>query len=386
MTQPANGTVVITGGGTGLTYAPDANYCNDPPGTTPDTFTYTLTPAARPRPSRSPSPASTTRPIAVDDAATVAEDAGATRRRRARQRHRRRRRPEDRSPSVTQPANGTVVDHRRRHRADLHAGRRLLQHQPAGTRRTRSPTRSTAAPPRPSRSTVTCAADAPVVDASAGQPGLHGERRGDRDRPRPDASPIPTRARRSPARPCRSPANYAGAQDVLALVGRACPASRANLSGRHADAVGHREPRGVPGRAARRDLRATAPRRRRRSRARRRSPSRTTRRLSGSDTRGHHGHRGRRPAGRGQRRARPCSRTRARPRSPCSRNDTDVDGGPKAHRLGDPAGERHGRDHRRRHRPDLPAGRGLLQRPARHDRGHVHLHADARRRRRRRSR
>ncbi len=44
VTQPANGVVVITGGGTGLTYAPNANYCNSPPGTTPDTFTYTLTP------------------------------------------------------------------------------------------------------------------------------------------------------------------------------------------------------------------------------------------------------------------------------------------------------------------------------------------------------
>ena len=42
--DPANGTVVITGGGTGLTYQPDANYCNSPPGTTLDTFTYTLTP------------------------------------------------------------------------------------------------------------------------------------------------------------------------------------------------------------------------------------------------------------------------------------------------------------------------------------------------------
>ena len=28
VTQPANGTVVITGGGTGLTYQPSANYCN----------------------------------------------------------------------------------------------------------------------------------------------------------------------------------------------------------------------------------------------------------------------------------------------------------------------------------------------------------------------
>ena len=42
MTQPANGTVIITGGGTGLTYQPNPNYCNNPPGTSPDTFTYTL--------------------------------------------------------------------------------------------------------------------------------------------------------------------------------------------------------------------------------------------------------------------------------------------------------------------------------------------------------
>ena len=42
VTQPANGTVAITGGGTGLTYQPNANYCNTRPGTTPSTFTYTL--------------------------------------------------------------------------------------------------------------------------------------------------------------------------------------------------------------------------------------------------------------------------------------------------------------------------------------------------------
>ncbi len=36
--QPANGTVVITGGGSGLTYQPNANYCS----ATPDSFTYTL--------------------------------------------------------------------------------------------------------------------------------------------------------------------------------------------------------------------------------------------------------------------------------------------------------------------------------------------------------
>jgi hypothetical protein len=45
LTQPANGTVVGTGpvgAFTGLTYQPNANYCNNPPGTTLDTFTYTL--------------------------------------------------------------------------------------------------------------------------------------------------------------------------------------------------------------------------------------------------------------------------------------------------------------------------------------------------------
>lgn len=43
--QPANGTVVGTGPAgafTGLTYQPNANYCNNPPGSTLDTFTYTL--------------------------------------------------------------------------------------------------------------------------------------------------------------------------------------------------------------------------------------------------------------------------------------------------------------------------------------------------------
>ena len=44
VTQPTNGTVAITGAGSGLTYQPTPNYCNAPPGTSPDTFTYTLTP------------------------------------------------------------------------------------------------------------------------------------------------------------------------------------------------------------------------------------------------------------------------------------------------------------------------------------------------------
>ena len=41
VTQSPNGTVAITGGGTGLTYTPNGGFCNNPPGTNDD-FTYTL--------------------------------------------------------------------------------------------------------------------------------------------------------------------------------------------------------------------------------------------------------------------------------------------------------------------------------------------------------
>ncbi|MFF2389566.1 Ig-like domain-containing protein [Agromyces sp. NPDC058104] len=41
--QPAHGTVVITGGGTGLSYEPHPQYCNAPGGD-PDVFSYTLSP------------------------------------------------------------------------------------------------------------------------------------------------------------------------------------------------------------------------------------------------------------------------------------------------------------------------------------------------------
>lgn len=46
VTQPAHGTVAITGGGASLTYQPAADYCNAPPGTDPDTFTYSLSPGS----------------------------------------------------------------------------------------------------------------------------------------------------------------------------------------------------------------------------------------------------------------------------------------------------------------------------------------------------
>jgi putative ubiquitin-RnfH superfamily antitoxin RatB of RatAB toxin-antitoxin module len=78
VTQPANGVVAITGGGTGLTYQPNANYCNTPPGTTPDTFTYTLAPGGSAATVSISVTCVDDNPVAVDDAASVAEDAAAT--------------------------------------------------------------------------------------------------------------------------------------------------------------------------------------------------------------------------------------------------------------------------------------------------------------------
>jgi hypothetical protein len=69
--DPANGTVVVAGDNLSLTYQPDADYCNNPPGTTLDTFTYTL----------SPSGSTATVSVTVDcqgDAPVVTTTAGAT--------------------------------------------------------------------------------------------------------------------------------------------------------------------------------------------------------------------------------------------------------------------------------------------------------------------
>ena len=120
-----------------VTYTPNSNFCGS------DTFTYKVNDG-----SLDSSAATVTitvtavddPPMAVDDAATVAEDAGATAIDVLANDT-----DVDGGPktiaSVTQPANGTVVDHRRRHRPDLPAGRRTT----ATTRRRRptpSPTRS----------------------------------------------------------------------------------------------------------------------------------------------------------------------------------------------------------------------------------------------------
>jgi hypothetical protein len=76
VTQPANGTVVITGGGTGLTYQPNPNYCNAPPGTTLDTFTYALTPGGSSATVTVTVTCVDDPPAAVDDPAMVDEDSG----------------------------------------------------------------------------------------------------------------------------------------------------------------------------------------------------------------------------------------------------------------------------------------------------------------------
>ena len=105
VTQPGNGTVIITNGGADLTYEPDADYCND--GSTTDDFTYTLNGGS------SASVAMTVTcvddaPTAVADNATVNEDSGASTIDVLNNDNN-----TDGGPitvnSVTQPGNGTVV-------------------------------------------------------------------------------------------------------------------------------------------------------------------------------------------------------------------------------------------------------------------------------------
>ena len=145
VTQPTNGTVVITGGGTGLTYTPNAGYVG------PDTFTYTITDGAGLTDTATVLIAVTNvndPPVAVDDTATVAEDSGANADRRAGQRHRprHRRHPHHHRDHPGRQRHGG--HHRRRHRADLHP------QPPATWAPTPSPTPSPTPPaaPTPRRS------------------------------------------------------------------------------------------------------------------------------------------------------------------------------------------------------------------------------------------
>ena len=76
VSDPANGTAAITGGGTGVSYAPDPVYCNDPPGITPDTFTYTLNGGSTATVSVDVICVDQA-PVAVNDTATIVRDSGA---------------------------------------------------------------------------------------------------------------------------------------------------------------------------------------------------------------------------------------------------------------------------------------------------------------------
>ena len=106
MTQPANGTVVITGGGTGLTYKPTPTTATDPPAST-DNFTYTLNGGSTATVAVTVTCVDDD-PTAVNDTTTVAEDSGATAIDVLANDT-----DADGGPktiaSVTQPANGTVV-------------------------------------------------------------------------------------------------------------------------------------------------------------------------------------------------------------------------------------------------------------------------------------
>ena len=77
VTQPTNGTVAITGGGTGLTYQPNANYCNSPPGTSLDTFTYTINGGSTATVSINVTCVDDA-PVAIHDGKSVVEDDPAT--------------------------------------------------------------------------------------------------------------------------------------------------------------------------------------------------------------------------------------------------------------------------------------------------------------------
>jgi Ca2+-binding RTX toxin-like protein len=75
VTQPGHGTVAITGGGSGLTYSPNPNYCNG--GSPTDDFTYTLNGGSTAT-VRVTVTCVDDNPVAVNDTATVSRNSGAT--------------------------------------------------------------------------------------------------------------------------------------------------------------------------------------------------------------------------------------------------------------------------------------------------------------------
>ncbi|WP_188113253.1 Ig-like domain-containing protein [Nocardioides humilatus] len=78
ITQPPHGTVRIALSKKRVFYVPDPDFCNTPPGTSPDTFTYTLYPGGSTAQVKVKVACRDDEPVAVGDTASVAEDAAAT--------------------------------------------------------------------------------------------------------------------------------------------------------------------------------------------------------------------------------------------------------------------------------------------------------------------
>ena len=164
VTQPANGVVLITGGGTGLTYQPNPNYCNNPPGTTLDTFTYTLTPGGSTATVTVTVTCVDDPPVAVADAATVTEDSGANAVAVL---------TNDTDPdagpksvaSVTQPANGVVVITGGGTGLTYAPNANYCNNPPGTTLDTFTYTLTPGGSSTTVTMTVTCVNDAPVADA-----------------------------------------------------------------------------------------------------------------------------------------------------------------------------------------------------------------------------
>ena len=366
--------MVITGGGSGLTYQPNANYCNSQAGATPDTFTYTLNGGDSATVSVTVTCVDDA-PTAVDDSATVVEDSGAAARRRAGERPRRRRRSDhDRVGVGSGERHGRPIDRRRA------PG---LTYQPDANYSARRPDTFTYTLNGGSTATVsmtvTCAPDDPVVDTSAGSTSYTENAAATvidaavtvTD---PDAGTTITGAT------VKITGGYAGAEDILALAGTH-PGITAAFSGDTLTLSGNASVAAYQAalRAVTYSNSSDAPS----------TAARTVTFTVTDDTRperlghqGHHGQRGRRSAG-GGRRQRDGARGRGRDRGHGAhqrhrrRRRAEVD------RVGHAAGQRHGGHHRRRDRADVSAERELLQHPAGHDAEHVHVHAQRRLDRRR---
>ena len=337
VTQPTNGTVVITGGGSGLTYQPNANYCNSQAGGAPDTFTYTLNGGDSATVSVTVTCVDDP-PTAVNDAATVVEDSGAAARDvlandlNA-----------DGGPitiaSASDPANGTVA---------VTGGGTGLTYQPDAnycgpdtfTYTLNGGSTATVS------MTVTCAPDNPVVDTSAGSTSYTENAAATAIDAAvtvtdPDAGTTITGAT------VKITGGYAGAEDILALAGThpditpVVSGDTLTLSGNASVAAYQAALRAVTYRNGS-DAPSTAPR----------TVTFTVTDDSGPDRLGHqgpHGRRGRRSADGGGRQ-RDGARGRGRDRGHGAdqrhrrRRRAEVD------RVGDAAGERHGGHHRRRDR------------------------------------